>query len=144
MAGKHRILVADDDKLVQSAFSDILEYSGYSVIPAWDGEEACLKARQELPDLILLDIMMPKRNGIQVAQELKADPATGHIPIIIVTALSGTPAAQVTRADVYLQKPVRPGDLLEQVRRLLASAREVPPPPPNGSPLIAARGVSHT
>ncbi len=137
MAEKHRILVADDDKLVQSAFSDILEYSGYTVISAWDGEEAFVKARQERPDLILLDIMMPKRNGIQVAQDLKADPATRHIPIIIVTALSGTPAAQVTRAEVYLQKPVRPGDLLEQVRRLLA-ARESAAPPANGEGRTAA------
>ena len=120
MTNKARILVADDDKLVQSAFSDILEYSGYTVIPAWDGQEALAKARAELPDLILLDIMMPKRNGIQVAQDLKSNPATSGIPIIIVTALSGTPAAQLTRAEVYLQKPVRPGDLLDHVRRLLA------------------------
>lgn len=127
VAAKYRILVADDDKLVQSAFSDILEYSGYSVISAWDGEEALTKARQERPDLILLDIMMPKLNGIQVAQDLKADPATSDIPIIIVTALSGTPAAQVTRAEVYLQKPVRPGDLLEQVRRLLRESTAQPP-----------------
>ena len=118
---KPRILVADDDKLVHSAFTDILEYSGYAVIPAWDGEEALIKARTEIPDLILLDVMMPKRNGIQVAQELKIHPATRDIPVIIVTALSGTPAAQLTRADVYLQKPVRPGDLLDHVRRLLGS-----------------------
>ncbi len=121
MSDKPRILVADDDRLVQSAFSDILEYSGYTVISAWDGEEALIKAQTERPDLILLDVMMPKRNGIQVAQDLKGDPATRGIPIIIVTALSGSPAAQLTRADVYLQKPVRPGDLLNHVRRLLAA-----------------------
>jgi CheY-like chemotaxis protein len=120
VSNKPRILVADDDKLVQSAFTDIFEYSGYTVIPAWDGEEALAKARAERPDLILLDVMMPKRNGIQVAQDLKANPTTRGIPIIIVTALSGTPGAQLTRAEVYLQKPVRPGDLLEHVRRLLA------------------------
>ncbi len=121
LTSRPRILVADDDKLVQSAFSDILEYSGYSVIPAWDGDEALAKAQAEQPDLVLLDIMMPKRNGIQVAQDLKDNPATSGIPIIMVTALSGTPAAQITRAEVYLQKPVRPGDLLEHVRRLLAT-----------------------
>ncbi len=120
LTSRPRILVADDDKLVQSAFSDILEYSGYSVIPAWDGDEALAKAQAEQPDLVLLDIMMPKRNGIQVAQDLKDNPATSGIPIIMVTALSGSPAAQITRAEVYLQKPVRPGDLLEHVRRLVA------------------------
>ncbi len=119
MNDKPRILVADDDRLVQSAFSDLLEYSGYAVISAWDGEEAFTKAQAERPDLILLDVMMPKRNGIQAAQDLKANPATRDIPIIMVTALSGTPAAQLTRAEVYLQKPVRPGDLLEHVRRLV-------------------------
>ncbi len=121
MSDKPRILVADDDRLVQSAFSDLLEYSGYAVLSAWDGEEAFTKAQAERPDLILLDVMMPKRNGIQAAQDLKANPATRDIPIIMVTALSGTPAAQLTRADVYLQKPVRPGDLLEHVRRLLTA-----------------------
>ena len=121
LTSRPRILVADDDKLVQSAFSDILEYSGYSVIPAWNGDEALAKAQAEQPDLVLLDIMMPKRNGIQVAQDLKDNPATSGIPIIMVTALSGTTAAQITRAEVYLQKPVRPGDLLEHVRRLLAT-----------------------
>lgn len=123
---KPRILVADDDRLVQSAFSDLLEYSGYTVIPAWDGEEAFTKAQAERPDLILLDIMMPKRNGIQVAQELKLSPATRGIPIIIVTALSGTPAAHITQADVYLQKPVRPADLLGYVRRLLTARVAAP------------------
>ncbi len=121
MSDKPRILVADDDRLVQSAFSDLLEYSGYAVISAWDGEEAFTVAQAERPDLILLDVLMPKRNGIQAAQDLKANPATRDIPIIMVTALSGTPAAQLTRADVYLQKPVRPGDLLEHVRRLLTA-----------------------
>lgn len=91
------------------------------MIPAWDGDEALAKAQTQRPDLVLLDIMMPKRNGIQVAQDLKDNPATSGIPIIMVTALSGTPAAQITRAEVYLQKPVRPGDLLEHVRRLLAT-----------------------
>jgi CheY-like chemotaxis protein len=126
VTSRPRILVADDDKLVQSAFTDILEYSGYTVIPAWDGDEALAKAQAEQPDLVLLDIMMPKRNGIQVAQDLKENPATSSIPIIIVTALSGTPAAQITRAEVYLQKPVRPGDLLERVRRLLATRGREP------------------
>ncbi len=121
MNDKPRILVADDDRLVQSAFSDLLEYSGYAVISAWDGEEATTRAQAERPDLILMDVMMPKRNGIQAAQDLKANPATRDIPIIMVTALSGTPAAQLTRAELYLQKPVRPGDLLEQVRRLLTA-----------------------
>lgn len=141
VSDKPRILVADDDKLVQSAFSDLLEYSGYRVIPAWDGEEAFAKALAERPDLILLDVLMPKRNGIQVAQDLKANPETRGIPIIIVTALSGAPAAQLTQADVYLQKPVRPGDLLEHVRRLL-SARAASQPVAQKPALPQARTLA--
>jgi len=125
---KPRILVADDDKLVQSAFSDILKYSGYSVIPAWDGEEALAVAQAEQPDLILLDIMMPKRNGLQVTHELKLNPATRAIPIIIVTALLGATAPKLIPAEVYLQKPVRPGALLDHVRRLLAARGSAPLP----------------
>ena len=123
------ILVADDDQLVHAAFSQLLAFSGYDVRSAWDGEEVVAKAREERPDLILLDIMMPKRNGILVAQDLKTHPETSDIPIIIVTGLSGTPAAQVTRAEVYLQKPVRPNDLLDAVRRLLTDRGITPPEP---------------
>lgn len=131
MTDRPRILVADDDKLIQSAFSELLESSGYTVIQAWDGDEALAVAQREPPDLILLDIMMPKRNGIQVARDLKLNPATRGIPIIMVTALSGAPGAQLTRAEVYLKKPVRPGDLLEHVRRVLA-AWGSPPAVPDG------------
>lgn len=123
------ILVADDDQLVHTAFSEILAFSGYTVVSAWDGDEVVTKVREERPDLILLDIMMPKRNGILVAQDLKADPKTSAIPIIIVTGLSGTPAAQVTKAEMYLQKPVRPNDLLDAVRRLLADRGIASPEP---------------
>lgn len=128
MAGKARILVADDDRLIRTLFSDILEGFGYTAILASDGEEALRKVRAEPPDLIMLDIMMPKRNGIQVAQELKNHPATSGIPIIMVTSLPGTPAAQVSRANAYLQKPFRPEDLLKQVSALLPAGGAPPKP----------------
>ncbi len=141
MADKARILVADDDKLMRAFLSDTLEYFGYTVILASDGEEALMKVRSEHPDLILLDIMMPKRNGIQVAQELKSDPTTSGIPIIIVTSLPGTPAAQVSRAEAYLQKPIRPEALLSQVWKLLpARGAPLKPPIPPQSPPAPERG----
>jgi CheY-like chemotaxis protein len=130
LADRIRILVADDDKLIRELLSDILEDSGYHVALASDGEEALGKVHSEPPDLILLDILMPKRNGIQVSQELKGDPATSGIPIIIITSLPGTPAGQVSRADLYLQKPVRPDELLRHVRKFLPG-RETPPKPPH-------------
>ena len=116
-----RILVADDDKFIHAVFGDLLAEAGYTVLPAWDGEEALIKARAERPDLILLDIMMPKRDGIQVAEDLKADAATRHIPIVIVSTLANTLAAQNSRADVYLKKPVHPDDLVGTVGKLLCA-----------------------
>jgi len=95
-----RILVADDDKFVHAVFGDLLTGAGYTVLPAWDGEEALTVARAEHPDVILLAILMPKRNGIQVAQDLKTDAATRHIPIVIVSTLADALAAQISRADV--------------------------------------------
>jgi len=128
MGYKARILVADDDKLIRTLLSDTLEGFGYTAILASDGEEALKKVRSERPDLIMLDIMMPKRNGIQVSQEVKNNPATSGIPIIIVTALPGTPGGQVSRADGYLQKPFRPEDLLKQVSTLLPARGGLPRP----------------
>lgn len=118
-----RILVADDDKLVQAVLRDVLANAGYVILSAWDGEEALAKARAESPDLILLDIMMPKRNGIQVAQDLKGDAATRDIPIVIVSSLAGTPAAQASKAEAYLQKPFLPNDLIKTVWKLLVARR---------------------
>ncbi len=118
-----RILVADDDRLMRALLSDTLESVGYTVVVAANGEEALMRVRADLPDLILLDILMPKLNGIQVAKELKSDPATSGIPIIMVTSLRGTPAATVSRAEAYLQKPVDLRDLLSRVDRLLRARR---------------------
>lgn len=118
-----RILVADDDKLMHALLSDLLAEAGYVVLLAWDGEEALAKARAESPDLILLDILMPKKNGIQVAQDLKGEAGTCDIPIVIVSSLAGTPAAQVSKAEAYLQKPIDPHDLMETVWKLLAARR---------------------
>ena len=125
-----RILVADDDKFVHAVFGDLLTGAGYTVLPAWDGEEALTVARAEHPDVILLAILMPKRNGIQVAQDLKTDAATRHIPIVIVSTLADALAAQISRADVYLKKPVHPDDLVGTVGKLLAARGDAAPAPP--------------
>ena len=119
MAKKARILVADDDHLVRTFLSDTLELFGYEVIMAVDGEEAIAKGRSENPDLILLDIIMPKRNGTQVAEELKGNPATRGIPIIIVTSLPAMPPGMSELAEAYLQKPLRVQDLMKQMWKLL-------------------------
>ena len=82
-----RILVAEDDRFLRKAAEMALKRQGYTVLTAADGEEALRTARSVLPDLILLDLIMPKLNGFDVLQALKKDAPTAHIPVIILTNL---------------------------------------------------------
>ena len=100
-----------------------LEANGYEVTTAADGEEGLAAARRLVPDLILLDIMMPKMSGFEVCKRIKSDPKTRDITVIMVTALNET--GDVERAaecgtDDYLSKPIDRRALVEQVRGLLA------------------------
>ena len=82
-----RILVAEDDRFLRKAAEMALKRHGHTVLTAADGEEALRMARSELPDLILLDLIMPKLNGFDVLQALKKDAPTAHIPVIILSNL---------------------------------------------------------
>jgi CheY-like chemotaxis protein len=118
-----KILVADDNaqnRELLEAYMEELE--GVTTISAGDGQEALAKVESEKPDLILLDIMMPRMSGYEVCKKLKSDPATKDIPIIIVTALHET--GDIERGvDVgtndFITKPVNRTDLLARVRSLL-------------------------
>ena len=88
MSGEpRRILVAEDDRFLRKAAEMALKRQGYTVLTAADGEEALRTARSVLPDLILLDLIMPKLNGFDVLQALKKDAPTAHIPVIILSNL---------------------------------------------------------
>ncbi|OGD65727.1 hypothetical protein A2215_01050 [Candidatus Berkelbacteria bacterium RIFOXYA2_FULL_43_10] len=87
MADEKTILVVDDDLTLREMYEERLKQEGYIVIGAADGEEAISKAQDQLPALIILDIMMPKINGIDVFKQLRADEKTKGIPIVILTAL---------------------------------------------------------
>ena len=82
-----KILVAEDDKLISASLCDALKAQGYEVSAAYDGEESVAKAKELKPDLLLLDIMMPKLDGISVLWELKASPETAKISVIVLTNL---------------------------------------------------------
>jgi len=83
-----KIICAEDDKLISASLVQGFQEAGFDVTPAYDGEEAVAKAKEIKPDVMVLDIMMPKLDGIGVAWELKADPDLVHIPVIMLTNMS--------------------------------------------------------
>ena len=91
-----RILLAEDDRILRKAGETSLKKKGFDVIAAIDGEDALAKAREQVPDLILLDVMMPKMHGFDVLYALKGDAAVRHIPVIMLTNLEQ--ASDIKRA----------------------------------------------
>jgi CheY-like chemotaxis protein len=114
----------DDNRLI---YATALRYSGYAVLEAATGTDGVRYARQDLPDLILMDISLPELDGWEATAVLKADPNTAHIPIIAVTAhvLSGDEERSFSAGcDGYLAKPISPAMLVGEVDRRLG--RETP------------------
>jgi DNA-binding response OmpR family regulator len=116
------VLVADDDSDVLALVVRRLERAGYHVITAHDGAEALQLAQDNLPDLAVLDIMMPKLTGYDVTQRLREDPTTERIPIILLTAR--VQEVDVNRgfsvgADDYIKKPFSPQELSSRVQAVL-------------------------
>jgi class 3 adenylate cyclase len=117
-----RILVVDDVSSNVDILRARLAAHGYEVVTASDGEEALVAVREQLPDLIVLDVMMPKLDGIEVCRRLRADPAGPFIPIILLTARSDpndVVAALDAGGDEYLTKPVDQAALMARVRSML-------------------------
>jgi class 3 adenylate cyclase len=117
-----RILIADDNAMNLDILQKRLAVHGYEILTAADGEEALAAAREKLPDLILLDVMMPKMDGIEVCRRLKADPSGPFIPIVLVTAKADSKdvvAGLEAGGDEYLTKPVDQGALVARVKSML-------------------------
>jgi DNA-binding response OmpR family regulator len=116
------VLVADDEEDIRSLVAFRLKRAGFEVITAADGEEALLLATTRLPDLVVLDMMMPKATGLEVTRSMREHEATKDIPIILLTARAQE--GDVTRgfeagADDYVKKPFSPQDLQARVQALL-------------------------
>jgi DNA-binding response OmpR family regulator len=117
------ILVVDDEPDVAQLLSLILKADGYNVLVAGDGQEALEKARKGSPDLILLDVMLPKMDGYRVARMLKFDENFRHIPIIMLTAKiqeKDKKTGLEMGADDYMTKPFEVPKLQQKVREILA------------------------
>ena len=133
-----RVLVVDDDPLALQLMRDGLAELSVTVLEARDGEEAMRLAKAEGPDLILLDVMMPRLDGFQVAALLKQDPATAEIPVIFVSAM-GAPKDKVRGlnlgAEDYLAKPIHPEELRARVQMVLRRAQ----PSQRGVPMASGQ-----
>jgi CheY-like chemotaxis protein len=121
---KRKILVVDDEPNVRKLLRTLLNKS-FTIVEAEDGEQAVKIASAEKPDLILMDIMMPRMDGYTSCYALKREPATKSIPILILTALDLKLNMQLSEevgADGYITKPFKPQDLLENIAQALPTA----------------------
>jgi CheY-like chemotaxis protein len=119
-----RVLLAEDDRFLRKAAETALKRHGFAVVPAVDGDEALRLARAEPPDLVLLDLIMPKMQGFEVLRALKADPSTAPIPVVILSnlgqegdvkqAMDAGAAGYFVKANLSLQ------DLVKRVGELVA------------------------
>ncbi|OOG26164.1 two-component system response regulator [Thioalkalivibrio denitrificans] len=118
-----RILIADDEENIVISLEFLMKREGFEVLIARDGEQALEMIRAELPDLVLLDVMMPKKSGFEVCQEIKTDPRLGTVKILMLTAKGReTEIAKglALGADAYVTKPFSTKDLVERIRAMLA------------------------
>ena len=119
---KGRILVVDDEIYIVHILDFSLGMEGYEVITALDGEQALEKLRTEKPDLIVLDIMMPKLDGYEVCKTIKGNSETAHIPVILLSAKGRNVDQKLgfdVGADDYITKPFSPRKLVERINQLL-------------------------
>jgi len=117
-----KILIAEDEKDIRDLITFTLTFAGHKVVAAANGEEALEKARVEIPDLILMDVRMPKMTGYEACQEMKKDARIKHVPVVFLSA-KGQESEVTTGMDVgaeeYILKPFSPDQLTERVKELL-------------------------
>jgi DNA-binding response OmpR family regulator len=119
------ILVADDEPFILRALTFVLNREGYTTISARDGDEAVAMIRESRPALVFLDVMMPRKNGFDVCREIKSDPLTSDVHIILLTAKgqeSDRALGLAAGADEYMTKPFSPSAVLARVRDILGGA----------------------
>jgi CheY-like chemotaxis protein len=118
-----KILIAEDERDIRELIAFTLQFAGHEVVTTSNGEEALQAVRAHKPQLVLLDVRMPRLSGYEVCKEIKADPQTKAIPVIFLSA-KGQEAeirdGYDAGADQYLLKPFSPDQLIEQVNKLLS------------------------
>ena len=132
-----RVLVADDEPLTAEMLALMLAFRGFEVVCAYDGAEALQQAREFKPDIILLDVLMPELEGVDVTRELRSDAELGERPVILISSCDeGEVEWRDAGANLFLQKPIDIVALPDVVERLLPPPEE--PPPGEGRRELAA------
>jgi len=129
---KGKILVVDDEIYIVHILDFSLGMEGYEVVTALDGEQALEKVKTEKPDLIVLDIMMPKLDGYEVCKNIKSSASTQHIPVILLSAKGRNVDQKLgfdVGADDYITKPFSPRKLVERINQLLGQTVTERPAP---------------
>ena len=119
------VLVVDDDPVIVRLLRVNFEMEGYTVVTAGDGEEGVARAHDSNPDVVVCDIMMPKMNGLEVVERLRADDATKRLPILLLSAKAQDSEIQKgldAGADDYVTKPFDPLELVERVQAVIDGA----------------------
>ena len=124
-----KIMVVDDEPDLLEVVKLILESDGYKVVTAGSGQEALDKIEKEMPDLVLLDIIMPKMDGWEVFSRIKSNPKTTDTPVIMLTAkdqrIDKLIGLHVVRVDDYITKPFGRSELLERIKRVLQEKHKI-------------------
>src|SRR6266581_614195 len=127
-----KVLIVEDDPLMSRMYQKIFTFEKYEVEMAGDGEEALAKIPAANPTIVLLDVMMPKMNGLQVLEKLKADPATKHIPVVMLTNLAGQQDAETALSKGAVKYIVKsehePKEVADMVKEIIAgyTRNEIP------------------
>ncbi len=131
MERQPKLLVVDDDPDILDAITTILGTQPYAIDTARDGVECVDKVRQDIPDLIILDLLMPKKDGFAVVRELRENPRYAKVPILILTSVREDASRRRYELETglamdvqdYVEKPISPTDLLDRVKELLESSK---------------------
>ncbi len=131
MERQPKLLVVDDDPDILDAITAILATQSYTIDTARDGVECVDKVREDIPDLIVLDLLMPKKDGFAVVRELRENPKYAKVPILILTSVREDASRRRYELETglamdvqdYVEKPISPMDLIDRVNKLLESSK---------------------
>jgi DNA-binding response OmpR family regulator len=132
------VLIADDDPDILALVTFKVRQAGYTLVTATDGAAALAAARETTPDLVVLDVSMPRMSGLEVCRELRADPATTKVPVLLLTARAQEADIEAgfdVGADDYVVKPFSPKELVARITAILGPSDDpIDPPGAGGAP----------